>query len=157
MIERSFLTLVHFRNLWNGNIFLKPHDLSSHEVMFVDWTHAQLAPLTTDVIHVLFTCCDTEIAHNITEPLNSYYDYLKGYLATHQLDRVNFGLDFDCFWNCISKTLRAEFVEEAVIAPLVILCGDIDVNTELSTDDLADIFDNVLIEEDVLPLMQMAM
>ena len=83
------------RNLWNGNIFLRPHDLTSHEVIFVDWTHAQVsrrspsatcytcytcvqvAPLTTDVIHVLFTCCDTDIATNMTEALNSYYDYLK--------------------------------------------------------------------------------
>ena len=66
---------------------LRPHDLSSHEVIFVDWTHAGLAPLTTDVIHVLFTCCDTDIATNMTEALNSYYDYLKGYLAVYQLDR----------------------------------------------------------------------
>ena len=61
----------------------------------MDWTHAQVsrrspsatcytcytcvqvAPLTTDVIHVLFTCCDTDIATNMTEALNSYYDYLK--------------------------------------------------------------------------------
>lgn len=125
-----------------------------------------------DVIHVLFTCCDTDVA--ITESLNCYYDYLKvrfkirkdnqtvnlisqGYLASYQLDRANFGLDFDCFWNCVGKSLRAEFVEEAVIAPLVVLCGHITDDTNLSSDDLTDIFDNVLIEEDVLPLMQMAM
>ena len=70
---------------------------------------------------------------------------------------MDFGLDFDCFWNCVGKALRAEFVEEAVIAPLVILCGDIADDANLSNDDLTDIFDNVLIEEDVLPLMQMAM
>ena len=93
----------------------------------------------------------------MTEALNSYYDYLKGYLAVYQLDRANLGIDFDCFWSVVSKTLRAEFVEEAVIAPLMILCGDLDDNSDLSPDDLTDIFDNVLIEEDVLPLMQMAM
>ena len=48
----------------------------------------------------------------MTEALNSYYDYLKGYLATHQLDRQNTGLDFDTFWNIVGKTLRAELVEE---------------------------------------------
>ena len=82
---------------------------------------------------------------------------LKGYLANHQLDRANFGLDFDCFWNSIGRALRAEFVEEAVITPLVILCGSIDENSDMSQDDLTDIFDNALIEEDVLPMMQMAM
>ena len=48
-------------------------------------------------------------------------------------------------------------MEEAVITPLVILCGSIDENSDLSQDDLTDIFDNALIEEDVLPMMQMAM
>ena len=67
--------IIFSRNLWNGNIFLKPHDLSSHDVLFVDWTHAQVSPITMDVIHVLFTCCDTDVA--ITEALNCYYDYLK--------------------------------------------------------------------------------
>ena len=158
MVDTDHLVLlIVLRNLWNGNIFLRPHDLTSHEVLLVDWTHAGLAPLTTDVIHVLFTCCDTDIASNMTEALNSYYDYLKGYLAVYQLDRANLGIDFDCFWSVVSKTLRAEFVEEAVIAPLMILCGDLDENSDLSPDDLTDIFDNVLIEEDVLPLMQMAM
>ena len=45
-------------------------------------TCVQVAPLTTDVIHVLFTCCDTDIATNMTEALNSYYDYLKVILQT---------------------------------------------------------------------------
>ena len=71
-----------------------------------------VAPPTTDVIHVIFTCCDADISSHMTEALNSYYDYLKGYLATHQLDRQNTGLDFDTFWNIIGKTLRAELVEE---------------------------------------------
>ena len=93
----------------------------------------------------------------MTEALNSYYDYLKGYLANYQLDRANFGLDFDSFWNVVGKTLRAEFVEEAVISPLVILCGQLAEDSNLSADDLTDIFDDVLIEEDVLPLLQMAM
>ena len=78
-------------------------------------------------------------------------------MANYQLDRANFGLDFDSFWNVIGKTLRAEFVEEAVISPLVILCGELPEDADLSPDDLTDIFDNVLIEEDVLPLLQMAM
>ena len=132
-----------------------------------------LAPLTTDVIHVIFTCCDADISSHMTEALNSYYDYLKGYLATHQLDRQNTGLDFDTFWNIIAKTLRAELVEEvrfnnsniqfnfnifeAVISPLVILCGQIPEDSILSQDDLWDLFDDLLIEEDVLPLLQMAM
>ena len=64
------------------------------------------------MIHVIFTCCDADISSHMTEALNSYYDYLKGYLATHQLDRQNTGLDFDTFWNIIGKTLRAELVEE---------------------------------------------
>ena len=75
----------------------------------------------------------------------------------HPCLRLNLGIDFDCFWSVVSKTLRAEFVEEAVFAPLMILFGDIDENSDLSPDDIMDIFDNALIEEDVLPLMQMAM
>ena len=46
---------------------------------------------------------------------------------------------------------------EAVISPLVILCGQIPEDSSLSQDDLWDIFDDLLIEEDVLPLLQMAM
>ena len=53
--------------------------------------------------------------------------------------------------------MRAEFVEEAVISPLIVLCGDIPKDKEVSTDDLMDIFDNELVEEDVLPLLEMAM
>ena len=46
---------------------------------------------------------------------------------------------------------------QAVISPLVILCGQIPEDSSLSQDDLWDIFDDLLIEEDVLPLLQMAM
>ena len=66
-----------FRNLWTGNLFLQAHDLTSHMVVLVDWTHAQYAPLTTDVIHLLFSCCGSDIAQDMTEALNDYYDYLK--------------------------------------------------------------------------------
>ena len=78
--------------------------------------------------------------------------------------------------------MRAEFVEESVITPLTLLCGVIPkVHTSLpgpyhtmpglvtqlspllqdqtiSADDLTDIFESGdLIEEDVLPMMEMAM
>ena len=43
----------------------------------VDWTHAQFAPLTTDVIHFLFTSVGGNMAEYITEALNEYYDLLK--------------------------------------------------------------------------------
>ena len=53
--------------------------------------------------------------------------------------------------------MRAEFVEEAVITPLVILCGHLSPDQEISEDDLTDIFDTDMVEEDVLPLLEMAM
>lgn len=154
-INKNFHTICH-KNLWSGNLFLKSQDLTSHKVVLVDWTHAQFAPLTVDVIHLLFTC-GGNIAEDMTEALNDYYDYLKGHLAGHQLDRNNLGIDFETFWAVVGKTMRAEFVEEAVITPLVILCGDIAADEEISGDDLTDIFDNDLVEEDVLPLLEMAM
>ena len=40
---------------------------------------------------------------------------------------------------------------------MVILCGQIPEDSSLSQDDLWDIFDDLMIEEDVLPLLQMAM
>lgn len=43
----------------------------------VDWTHAQFAPLTKDVIHLLFASAGDDIAEYITEALNFYYDMLK--------------------------------------------------------------------------------
>ena len=86
-----------------------------------------------------------------------YQFYLQGHLEGHQLDRNNLGIDFETFWAVVGKTMRAEFVEEAVITPLVILCGDIAANEDMSGDDLTDIFDNDLVEEDVLPLLEMAM
>ena len=43
------------------------------------------------------------------------------------------------------------------LSPLVLLCGQIPEDSGLSQDDLCDIFDDLLIEEDVLPLLQMAM
>ena len=76
----------------------------------------------------------------------------QGYLASHQLDRANFGLDFDCFWNCVGKALRAEFVEEAVIAPLVILCGDIADDANLSNDEVPSLGLDIVNLVFVLPL-----
>ena len=43
----------------------------------VDWTHAQFAPLTMDVIHLLFTSVGGNMVEYITEALNEYYDLLK--------------------------------------------------------------------------------
>ena len=43
----------------------------------MDWTHAQFAPLTMDVIHLLFGSAGGDIAEYITEALNVYYDTLK--------------------------------------------------------------------------------
>ena len=58
----------------------------------------------------------------------------------------------------MAKTMRAEFVEEAVLTPLTIICKDIaDSAREMSADDLTDIFDNDIVEEDVLPVLEMAM
>ena len=53
--------------------------------------------------------------------------------------------------------MRAEFVEEVIINPLVILCGDLPRDTAMSDEDLTDIFDTELVEEDVLPLLELAM
>ena len=64
-------------NLWSGNLFLKSQDCSSDKVVMVDWTHAQFAPLTMDVIHLLFTSAGDNISEYITEALNEYYDILK--------------------------------------------------------------------------------
>ena len=49
----------------------------------MDWTHAQFAPLTMDVIHLLFASAGGNIAEYITEALNEYYDLLK--VGTAQL------------------------------------------------------------------------
>ena len=72
----------------------------------------------------------------------------------HSLDKT---IDMAAIVDESQRRSVAEFVEEAVIAPLVLLCGDLAGDAELSRDDLTDLFDNQLIEEDVLPLMQMAM
>ena len=74
--ENDYHIIFKLRNLWSGNLFLKSQDLTSHKVVLVDWTHAQFAPLTVDVIHLLFTC-GGNIAEDMTEALNDYYDYLK--------------------------------------------------------------------------------
>ena len=70
------------RNLWTGNILLREQSTGQHSVAVVDWTHAQIAPFTSDVIHVLFTCCGLDLAANMTEAMNDYYDYLKEQLKT---------------------------------------------------------------------------
>ena len=45
--------------------------------------------------------------------------------------------------------MRAEFVEEAVFAPLTILCQDFaSCNMDLSMEDIQEKFDKVLVEED---------
>ena len=44
-----------------------------------------------------------------------------------------------------------------VVTPLVLLCSEISSQAELSQDDLTDLFDNPVVEEDVLPLMETAM
>ena len=82
----------------------------------------------------------------------------KGYLSSHQLDRNNLGLDFDTFWGVVGKTMRAEFVEEAVLIPLTLICQEFaSANMDMSCDDLTDMFDNDIVEEDVLPVLEMAM
>ena len=54
--------------------------------------------------------------------------------------------------------MRAEFVEEAVLTPLTILCQDIaSCNMDLAREDIADLFDSDLVEEDVIPVLEMAM
>ena len=63
--------------MWSGNIFLKYDDCTFNNVVMVDWTHAQFAPLTKDVIHLLFASAGDDIAEYITEALNFYYDMLK--------------------------------------------------------------------------------
>ena len=61
----------------SGNIFLKSGDNTTNKVVMVDWTHAQFAPLTTDVIHLMFTSVGSDMVDYITEALNEYYDLLK--------------------------------------------------------------------------------
>ena len=54
--------------------------------------------------------------------------------------------------------MRAEFVEEAVITPLTVLCKDIvSWNMDMSAEDLTELFDTDLVEVDVLPVLEMAM
>ena len=43
--EAKFFTVCH-KNLWSGNIFLKPNDLTSHSVALVDWTHAEIGRIS---------------------------------------------------------------------------------------------------------------
>ena len=58
----------------------------------------------------------------------------------------------------MGKTMRAEFVEEAVITPLTVLCKDIVYwNMEMSAEDLTELFDTDLVEVDVLPVLEMDM
>ena len=58
----------------------------------------------------------------------------------------------------MGKTMRAEFVEEAVFAPLTILCQDFaSCNMDLSPEDIQEKFDRDLVEEDVIPVLEMAM
>jgi len=158
-IPQTLRTICHM-NIWTGNVFLqeKPGSHSEHNVVLVDWTHCQLAPFTCDVIHLIFTCCGADMMSDWTELLNDYYDYIKGYLSTHALDRNNMGLCFDTYWDAVSKTMRAEFIEETVIRPLTLLFGSLPKDEPLSPDDLTDIFESAdMIEEDVLPMMQLAM
>ena len=61
----------------SGNIFLKSGDNTTNKVVMVDWTHAQFAPLTTDMIHLMFTSVGSDMVDYITEALNEYYDLLK--------------------------------------------------------------------------------
>ena len=58
----------------------------------------------------------------------------------------------------MAKTMRAEFVEEAVLTPLTILCQDFaSFNMDLSQEDIQEKFDRELVEGDVIPVLEMAM
>lgn len=82
----------------------------------------------------------------------------QGYLAAHDLTGRTLGLDFETYWSVVGKTMRAEFVEEAVLTPLTILCQDIaSCNMDLSQEDIQERFDRDLVEEDVIPVLEMAM
>ena len=49
----------------------------------------QLAPFTSDVIHLIFTCCGADMMSDWTELLNDYYDYIKvSSLATYSCSQV---------------------------------------------------------------------
>ena len=58
----------------------------------------------------------------------------------------------------MGKTMRAELVEEAVLTPLTILCQDIaSRNMDISKEDIQEHFQRELVEEDVIPVLEMAM
>ena len=58
----------------------------------------------------------------------------------------------------MGKTMRAELVEEAVLTPLTILCQDIaSCNMDISKEDIQENFQRELVEEDVIPVLEMAM
>ena len=79
-------------------------------------------------------------------------------MTAHQLDRKTLGLDFETFWSVVGKTMRAEVVEEAVLTPLSILCQDIaSCNMDISKDNIQENFNRELVEEDVIPVLEMAM
>ena len=68
---------------------MREQSTGQHSVAVVDWTHAQLAPFTSDVIHVLFTCCGLDLAANMTEAMNDYYDYLKEKMKTSVMNNYD--------------------------------------------------------------------
>lgn len=84
--------------------------------------------------------------------------HYQGYLTAHELDRRTLGLDFETFWHVVGQTMRAEFVEEAVLTPLTILCQDIaSRNMDQSVEDIMDQFDVDMVEADVIPVLELAM
>ena len=100
-----------------------------------------------------------KIGHTSVILLYCFLCYLpQGYLTSHQLDRKTLGLDYDTFWSVVGKTMRAELVEEAVLTPLTILCQDIaSRNLDISEEDIQEHFDMELVEQDVIPVLEMAM
>ena len=54
--------------------------------------------------------------------------------------------------------MRAEFVKEAVLTPLTILCQSFaSCNMDLSQEDIQEKFDRDQVEGDVIPVLEMAM
>lgn len=156
-VPPAFKTICH-SNLWNGNLFLKKTDLICHDVKLVDWTHCQIASFTSDIVHTIFNCCSTDIMNDWSDLLNEYYDFFKMYLKEHNLDRSNLKIDFDTFWNEVAKSVKSEFVHLSVLTPLAILCGQHMAEEEKNKENEVNaLFENDLVEEDVLPILEMAM
>ena len=51
-------------------------------------------------------------------------------LRAHDLDRSNLKIDFESFWQEVAKSVKSEFVQLAVLTPLSLFCGPLELEVE---------------------------